>query len=447
MAHASKSDSVFDPARIEAIRLAQQNTVLSALLMAMPFLPNVAGTALEVIGSLIGVSRGCLMMLDKGEQSESSDHPTFRVFYSGFDPIPADSFGERLLSQGLIGYALYERRPILIRDLRYDPRYPQIDGAIDTISTPTTGSAVAVPLRLHDDVIGALVFFRDEVDAIDDNAVRLLELLASNVAGALRGASQVDGIQMTLANANYKRIAAAATEQIQRDLRAMTFHDLRAPLTAIQHSLTAAERLMLMGKNETAAEMMRTAGQSARQMGRMVKSLLDLERLEEGRAVVHRQPQNLHKLLSDAADLSLPLIRAAEQTLVFDVEQTLPPVNVDPDMIARVIVNLTENATKYSPRGGTVTIAARGQTDFIVVSVIDTGSGVPPHLRDEVFDKYFRVKHDGVARGVGLGLAFCRLAVEAHGGRIWVDSSELGGSVFAFTLPVAQAGIGEVAAV
>ncbi|MDZ4763582.1 MAG: ATP-binding protein [Chloroflexota bacterium] len=445
MAHASKSDSTYDSARWDAVRLAQQNAVLSALLMAMPFLPNVAGTALEITGSLIGASRGCLLLLNKIERGDAIDRVDFRAFYAGFDPVPDDEFAERLFAQGLVGYALYERRPILVRDLRYDPRYPQPDELAPS-SIPSTGSAVAVPLRLHDDIIGALVFFRDEVDSIDGDAIRLLELLAGSIAGAVRGASQVDGIQMTLANVNYKRIAQNAADQVQRDLRAMTYHDLRAPLMAIQHSLTAAERLMLSGKSESAADIMRTAGHSARQMGRMVKSLLDLERLEEGRAVVTRQSHPLQRLLADAAELALPLIRAAEQTLVFDVDSSAPAVSVDSDMIARVIVNLAENATKYSPRGGTVTLAARAQSDFVVVSVIDTGHGIPVHLRDEVFDKYFRVKQDGTARGVGLGLAFCRLAIEAHGGRIWVDSTESGGSEFAFTLPLAQQGMGEVAA-
>jgi K+-sensing histidine kinase KdpD len=437
MAHAPKPDSTHDPARWDAIRLTQQNAVLSALLMAMPFLSNVAGTALEITGSLISAPRGCLLMLNRSERSEGTDRLDYRVFYVGFDPIPDDGFAARLFGQGMIGYALYERRPILVRDLRYDPRYPQPDSD----ALPTSGSAVAVPLRLHDDIIGAMVFFRDQVDSIDSDAIRLLESLSGSIAGALRGASQVEGIQSNLASANYKRIAQSAADQIQRDLRAMTYHDLRAPLTAIQHSLIAAERLMVKGDQDKATDALYTAGQSARQMGRMVKSLLDLERLEDGRAVVSRQSHNLQRLLNDAAELAIPLIRAADQRLAFDMDDNLPLVSVDSDMIARVIVNLAENATKYSPRGGTVTLSARAQPDFVVVSVIDTGSGIPMHLRDEVFDKYFRVKQDGTARGVGLGLAFCRLAVEAHGGRIWVDGAEGGGSIFAFTLPVANAGV------
>jgi len=249
----------------------------------------------------------------------------------------------------------------------------------------------------------------------------------------------VDGLQNTIANANYRRMVAAATEQIQRDLLDMTVHDLRAPLSVIQNSLTAAERLIENGSRETISEILHSASHSARQLNRMVRSLLDLGRLENGRAVIHRQPVQLGQVLAETVDLVRPLIQAADQTLVLDFDSALPVIEGDADMIIRVIVNLTENATKYSPRGGKVTLAARAQPDFIVISVIDQGPGIPPHLRDEVFDKYFRIKRDdGAARGVGLGLAFCRLAVEAHGGRIWVDSAPGGGSIFAFTLPAAR---------
>lgn len=432
MARASQSDA----GRMDTVRLAQQNTVLSALLMAMPYLPNVASAALETAGSFIGASRGCLLLLDRRADAKADERPAYRMFYSGFDQHPGEAFAERLYSHGIIAYALYERRPILIRDLRYDPRYTHLD---NNPAIPTQGAAVAVPLRLHDDVIGVLVFFRDEVDSISDDAVRLIEMLSQGIAGALRGATQVDGLQNTIANANYRRMAAAATEQIQRDLLDMTVHDLRAPLSVIQNSLTAAERLIENGSSESAAEILHSAGHSARQLNRMVKSLLDLGRLENGRAVINRQPIQLDQVLSEAVDLVRPLTQAADQTLVVDLAFHLPAIEGDPDMIIRVIVNLIENATKYSPRGGMVTLAARALPDFVVISVIDQGPGIPPHLRDEVFDKYFRIKRDdGASRGVGLGLAFCRLAVEAHGGRIWVDSADGGGSIFAFTLPVAH---------
>ncbi len=427
--------SQFDKGRVDAVRLAQQNTVLSALLMAMPYLPNVASAALETAGSFIGASRGCLLLLDRRLDAKADDRAAYRVFFSGFDQHPGDSFAERLYSHGIIAYALYERRPILIRDLRYDPRYTHLD---NNPAIPTQGAAVAVPLRLHDDMIGALVFFRDEVDSISDDAVRLIELLSQGIAGALRGAAQVDGLQNIIANANYRRMAAAATEQIQRDLLDMTVHDLRAPLSVIQNSLSAAERLIEKGSSAAAAEILHSASHSARQLNRMVKSLLDLGRLENGRAIINRQPIQLNLLFAEVVDLVRPLTQAADQTLVVDLAPTLPAFDGDPDMIIRVIINLVENATKYSPRGGAVTLTARALPDFVVISVIDQGPGIPPHLRDEVFDKYFRIKRDdGAARGVGLGLAFCRLAVEAHGGRIWVDSADGGGSIFAFTLPVA----------
>jgi signal transduction histidine kinase len=115
---------------------------------------------------------------------------------------------------------------------------------------------------------------------------------------------------------------------------------------------------------------------------------------------------------------------------------------IDRDMILRVIMNLIENAIKHTPDGGRITIRATWQDDQLLVRVTDTGKGIPEHYLGEIFDKYFRIRHAGAPSGVGLGLAYCRLAVEAHGGRIWAESGTGGddgrdgqGATFAFTLP------------
>jgi signal transduction histidine kinase len=105
-------------------------------------------------------------------------------------------------------------------------------------------------------------------------------------------------------------------------------------------------------------------------------------------------------------------------------------------MILRVVTNLIENAVKYTPHGGFIKLGAEVQDNMVRVSVADSGPGIPQNMQNQIFDKFSRIKYNGAPKGVGLGLAFCRLAVEAHGGRIWVESEPGHGSNFVFSLPL-----------
>jgi signal transduction histidine kinase len=107
-------------------------------------------------------------------------------------------------------------------------------------------------------------------------------------------------------------------------------------------------------------------------------------------------------------------------------------------MIRRVLTNLIENATKYAADGGQVTVRLRKSPGYVHMVVADDGPGIDPEMRQQIFDKFSRLKYEDVPHGVGLGLAFCKLAVEAHEGRIWVESEVGRGSEFHFTIPVSE---------
>jgi len=115
---------------------------------------------------------------------------------------------------------------------------------------------------------------------------------------------------------------------------------------------------------------------------------------------------------------------------------------LDADMIRRVLINLVENGSKFTPQGGVMAIGAQLEGTFVRMWVRDSGMGIPVDVQEKIFDKYTTlqsgVAHSAIPRGLGLGLAFCRMAVQAHGGRIWVESREGQGSTFSFTLPVTQ---------
>lgn len=155
---------------------------------------------------------------------------------------------------------------------------------------------------------------------------------------------------------------------------------------------------------------------------------------------LEREPVRVDILAAEVVEMEQVLARDKQQTLCNDVPADLPLVSVDVDLLRRVMQNLIGNAIKFTPARGTVTIGAQVDTadsSWITMSIQDTGTGIPPDLQARLFQKFVAGRVRG--RGSGLGLAFCRLVVEAHGGRIWVESTPGSGSQFHFTLPLAEA--------
>jgi signal transduction histidine kinase len=151
--------------------------------------------------------------------------------------------------------------------------------------------------------------------------------------------------------------------------------------------------------------------------------------------------------IADSVCIELsPLAQELEVTLTTDISDEIPALDADPDKVERVLQNLVDNALKFCPSEGNVTIRAhqpeKGKQGerFVRIDVSDSGPGIPDDYKAKLFDRYVQVKgRRGKRRGSGLGLTFCRLVVEAHGGRIWIEDNPGGGSIFAFTLPVAEA--------
>jgi signal transduction histidine kinase len=153
--------------------------------------------------------------------------------------------------------------------------------------------------------------------------------------------------------------------------------------------------------------------------------------------VLHRTLGSISSIIAEAVEEIHPVAEAKGQVLHFSLAPAdLPMLEIDVDMIRRVLINLLENAVKYTRSGGQITLAASRRQSQVCVSVSDTGPGIPPRDQQRIFDKFARLHQEGYAKGLGLGLAFCRLAVEAHGGRIWVESEVGQGATFSFTLPV-----------
>ncbi|MEE9508143.1 MAG: ATP-binding protein, partial [Anaerolineales bacterium] len=226
-----------------------------------------------------------------------------------------------------------------------------------------------------------------------------------------------------------------ALDQLRADLTSMIFHDLRSPLGNIISSLEVM-KTTIEEDDELLAPVISVAQRSSRRLSRLIDSLLDIGLLEKGKAVLFKTFVPLYALLGEALEEVLPTAEAKGHTLSIEDEKKIPKLEIDVDMIRRVLINLIENAVKFTPSGGKISIAIEDLGDRVQVRVKDTGAGIDPVDQPRIFDKFARVERKGRTKGLGLGLAFCRLAIEAHGGEIWVESEPDHGSTFFFTLPV-----------
>ena len=223
---------------------------------------------------------------------------------------------------------------------------------------------------------------------------------------------------------------------LRDDLTSMIYHDLRSPLANIVSSLDVITHMVPEEERETVQSILRIAENSTDRIQRLVSSLLDVSRLESGQPVADQTVVDALALTRKVLQDVEPSIRGRKQTLVDDLPQELPAIWVDEDMARRVMINLIENSSKYSPTGGTIEVGAQTEEGWVRFWVKDQGAGIPPSEQDHIFDKFTRLRGKSKASGLGIGLAFCRLAVEGHGGRIWVESETGKGSTFHFTFPV-----------
>ncbi len=238
-------------------------------------------------------------------------------------------------------------------------------------------------------------------------------------------------------------------ERMRDDLTRTLIHDLRNPLTTISTALQFLEQL---GGSFTSDQslMIEIARSSTQRMLKLINTIMDVSQLESGRMPLRYEPVSLAELVAEALRVQLPLAAGKGVRLESDVPQSLPPAWADAKLIDRVLQNLIDNAIRFTPMDGLVQVMARQADDGVTgpekgsqpapvpqlhVSVSNNGPGLAPEVQAHLFQKFVTGGEEG--SGTGLGLAFCKLAVEAQGGRIWVESEPDRVTTFTFTLPLA----------
>jgi len=243
-----------------------------------------------------------------------------------------------------------------------------------------------------------------------------------------------DSLQWTLRDISERK----DLDSMRDDLTAMIYHDLRSPLANIVSSLDVLATIFNGNDNAGARSVLSIAMRSTDRIQRLVNSLLDINRLESGQAIISQQAASPASLAGEAIEAVHPMIENRRQFLRTNLHGKLSSIWVDVDMIRRVLINLLENASKFTPAEGLIEIGAAPDGDWVKLWVQDNGPGIPLSEQERIFGKFTRLKGVNTTSGLGIGLAFCRLAVSGHGGRIWVESRPGQGSKFFLTLPAAK---------
>lgn len=226
-------------------------------------------------------------------------------------------------------------------------------------------------------------------------------------------------------------------ESLKDSLTHMIIHDLNNPLTGITGNL----QLLQMEIGKTLGDEQRNSLEAAllsgEDMKRMIENLLDINKMEEGKIKLRREDFKLDEAAREVVERMRPLALWENKSIFLEAGGQLPEISADKELVKRVIANLINNALKHIPQKGAIQVRAVFKSDERVfyLRVEDNGEGIPKEYLEKVFDKFAQVEDKMAKAGRGLGLTFCKLAVEAHGGKIWVESEFGKGSVFTFTLP------------
>lgn len=277
-----------------------------------------------------------------------------------------------------------------------------------------------VPVRLGGQTIGSLGFSGCSLSTAALNAVAYLAAIGMERARAMDQASRLE--------------AARQSEALKSALLDALAHDLKTPLTSIKGAVT---HLLARPQDAQQRELLTIVNEEADRLHRLAVEVFEMASIEAAKLHPERAPHAIGDIIGAA-------LQAHEDSLTdrpvdLQIPDSLPLVDVDFDFIQQVLKQLFDNAVKYSPAGSPLAISARAQSEKVVVSLADRGTGIHEQELSRVFDKFYRGREsrNGVP-GTGLGLSIAKGIVEAHGGKIWVTSQPGSGSVFSFSLPVAR---------
>ena len=396
--------------------------VVTAALSAAQTATDVAGVLLDRGLPVLQATRGLVCGLSAdGNYLEEYDRRGFSVLFQGRPPrMP-------LTAPYPVCLAARTREVVWFQSADdYKARFPEVADKLDLDAAPAT--LVAIPLIHRDEVVGAIGLSFGAVTAVGAADQAFTLLLAQATADALSRARSFD-------TEREQRHDAELATRAREEVLGVVAHDLRNPI----HLLGSTAELLSDPRLDASErpDLRDAAKRAVRQMDRLIGDLLDTVRLQAGRLSLQVKEVKASRLL-DQAEATFRQM-AVDKHVQFDV--TTPKddlvLRADEDRTAQVLGNLLGNAFKFTPAGGHVALSVTRSDGEAQFHVSDTGPGLSPEQVGQLFQRFWQGR-PGDRRGVGLGLTIARGIVEAHGGRVWVDSEPEKGSTFNFTLPLAS---------
>ena len=297
--------------------------------------------------------------------------------------------------------------------------------------TETIGEARAFffPIKAEECTMAVLVIQPNKEEGmISSEQQQLIEAYTNLAAVAI--------IRLQLAKEAEQAKWLAESEKLHTALLNSISHDLRTPLATITGAVTSLLAEGSSYSQETRGVLLQTIKDGAQRMNRYVTNLLDMTRLESGILKLNQEWCDIQDVVGVALREIQEILQ--ERHLQIDIPPDLPLVKADFALMEHVMINLLENAAKYSPPDGSINISARRSNGSLLVTVADHGSVIPAPDRGHVFDKFYRAESSKHLSGTGLGLSICKGIIDAHGGHIWVDSSSEYGNRFTISLPIPE---------
>jgi signal transduction histidine kinase len=418
----SESNEALEDALVEAERTAVRASALQDVTAALSMArttPDIATAVLTRGMRAMQASRGHLVLVDNGRITQVigsvgwSDDAELKLAYSrGDEKLP-------------LVEAVRERRPVWLRS---NAEYNACFSAFTTTgATNDTDAHLALPLIHAGEVVGGLGFDFAFCPAIQTTDELFTSLLAQATADALQRARSYD-------EEREARRHAELLSRAREDVLGVVAHDLRNPL-----NLVAMTTQLLMEPDlapERRASTFAINARAVQRMNRLIGDLLDVVRMEAGHLSLDVGPTDITRVLAETMEAFQP--RAAEQgiSLVLSPEPPNAVVQADEERVLQLIDNLVGNALKFTPPGGRVSVGGFIDANELRVSVADTGPGIPEEQRARLFDRFWQAR-GADRRGLGLGLPIAKGIAEAHGGRLWVESTVGSGTTFHFAMPLA----------
>jgi signal transduction histidine kinase len=395
---------------------------LSKLLTSAETVDHAVGESIRIVCDLLGCSQMAVLLYDEDRDALVGHPPAV-----GMDEERIEALEIPLAEPSLIATVHRTGTPLVSNEATSD-RW--IDSTLrDDLDIE---SLLVTPLSTGPHPIGVLLAINSRKGSFEDGDVRFTSLLGSRIAAVIESSTARERERALM-----QRLWEA--DRTKTEFVSMLAHELRGPMTTIMGFSQTLSHQWEMVPDDKRQHFLDIITKETGRLSRLVADLLDVSRMEAGTLRYDLVPMPLDDLIKTVLEVHTSLHRDHE--IVFDVPDDLPKVMGDRDRVRQVLINLLTNATHYSPEGTKIKLSVAPSDDGreVTVSVADQGIGIAPQDVDKVFSKFVMLpKPTWVKKGTGLGLYITKGIVDAHGGRIWIDSEPGKGAVFNFTLNVAR---------